>query len=309
MSNNSIKIDVIVVTYNRLSKLKKALNSYDDQSDGIRNIIVVDNCSTDGTHDYLTQWEKEPGFCKKIIITTDKNIGGSGGFFLGQKKALEFNADWVFLADDDAYVSPSLFKDFLEYVNTHEVGKLSAICTSVLNPDRSIDLCHRDRLRVIDGRYVKRYSPSIEEYYKESFEIDLLSYVGSFINCHSLLHVGLVNPDYFIYFDDSEHSLRLKKDGAIICVPNLHVIHDAEKSNAGGLSWKDFYAKRNEMHMLIKHMPFGVRIQLIASFLLHYGRNLSSNPSYLALYRRAVWQALFNKLGVDTVYYPGCKMP
>lgn len=53
MSNNSIKIDVIVVTYNRLSKLKKALNSYDDQSDGIRKISVQ---IINGTNNERISW-------------------------------------------------------------------------------------------------------------------------------------------------------------------------------------------------------------------------------------------------------------
>ena len=38
-----MNIDVIVVTYNRLAKLKKALTCYDSQTTPCRNLIVVNN--------------------------------------------------------------------------------------------------------------------------------------------------------------------------------------------------------------------------------------------------------------------------
>ncbi len=54
-----MKIGAVVVTYNRLDKLKKALESFEKQLYLPAYVIVADNASTDGTAQYLRQWQKE----------------------------------------------------------------------------------------------------------------------------------------------------------------------------------------------------------------------------------------------------------
>ena len=44
------KIGCVIVTFNRLEKLKKALAAYDKQEVKPKYIVVVDNASTDGTN-------------------------------------------------------------------------------------------------------------------------------------------------------------------------------------------------------------------------------------------------------------------
>lgn len=48
-------------------------------------MIVADNASTDGTAQYLRQWQKEDAGFEKIILTMESNMGGSGGFYAGIK--------------------------------------------------------------------------------------------------------------------------------------------------------------------------------------------------------------------------------
>ena len=43
------KIAAVIVTYNRLTKLKKALASYEQQLHKPNYMVIVDNASTDGT--------------------------------------------------------------------------------------------------------------------------------------------------------------------------------------------------------------------------------------------------------------------
>ena len=94
-----VKLDLVIVTFNRLEKLKKALSCYEKQTSPFRNLILVNNCSTDGTKEYIDEWQREKTFFGKIVIHTDENLGGSGGFYLGQKKAAElgrtsFSVSW-----------------------------------------------------------------------------------------------------------------------------------------------------------------------------------------------------------------------
>ena len=54
-----MEIGVVLVTFNRLEKLKIALEAYERQTVKPKYILVVDNNSTDGTREYLENWKKE----------------------------------------------------------------------------------------------------------------------------------------------------------------------------------------------------------------------------------------------------------
>ena len=60
-----MKIGVVLVTYNRLDKLKIALESYNKQSIKPQYVLVVNNNSTDNTS------QNQPAFPRFVIkITT-----------------------------------------------------------------------------------------------------------------------------------------------------------------------------------------------------------------------------------------------
>lgn len=78
-------INCVVVTYNRLALLKECLDALDKQTYPIHKIVIVDNCSTDGTGAFLESLANQSRY---MIIRTIENIGGSGGFSLGLKTAV-----------------------------------------------------------------------------------------------------------------------------------------------------------------------------------------------------------------------------
>ncbi len=76
-----MKIAVICVTFNRKELLKKLLSEYENQSECISEIIIINNNSNDGTKEYLN--EKYSQNTKFNIINLAENLGGSGGFYTG----------------------------------------------------------------------------------------------------------------------------------------------------------------------------------------------------------------------------------
>lgn len=307
-----MKLVVVVVTYNRLDKLKKALMSYELQTQKCSDLVVVNNCSTDGTEKYLEHWEQEPSEYGKYVLKTDSNIGGAGGFYTGMAYAMRLKADWVWLADDDAYPETDSFEKLCDYIITHiNIEHVSAICSSVIKPDGSIDYEHRGFLS--HGLYWNRRNSSGNDYLLNDFKIDLLSYVGVALNAKALSDVGLCNKEFFIHFDDSEHSLRLRKFGDILCVPRIRVVHDTPvstiSSKGRNYDWKTYYGIRNTIYSYLKHhLPtatiWTLRIVLWQSFLFLTGR---INKESVKLMKEAVWDGWRGNLGIHNVYKPGFK--
>ena len=246
-----MKIGVVIVTYNRLEKLKIALESYEKQNVKPKYILVVNNNSNDGTKEYLEQWKEENSNIEKLILNLDKNTGGSGGFYQGLKHSLELDSEWVWVADDDAYPQEDAFEIAQKYIEKHKDSKveLSAICGTVFKSDRTtIDCSHRRRIyTTVFNRIAQPYSKP-KDYEQDEFEINGFSYVGTMINKEKLKQTELTKKDYFIYYDDTEHSYRLSKLGKIVCIPSIKVVHDAPHSEMSEIvKWKLYYLVRNTL--------------------------------------------------------------
>lgn len=247
-----MEIGVLLVTYNRLEKLKIALERYENQTVLPKYILVVNNSSTDGTKEFLNSWKNKKCTTEKYVINTNENIGGSGGFYTGFEKAIHFNADWIWVSDDDAYPYYDALEKCKMYVkNSENKGNIAAVCGQVINKNK-IDISHRRRIN--KGLFkITEKKISAEEYKMSSFQLDLFSYVGTMINKEYLKKCGLPEKEYFIYYDDTEHSYRLSEYGKIICIPEVKVSHDFEENNKNNITWKKYYAIRNRLLFFKKH--------------------------------------------------------
>lgn len=311
MNNFIPKVSVVTVTFNRLEKLKCALACFDNQTAKFDNLIVVDNCSTDGTRKFLEQWRSQESVFSKHVIFLDRNTGGSGGFYEGEKYALSLNPDWIYIADDDAYPAPDMMESFYDFESRFRNEKLAAICSVVLYPDGTINTSHRGNFCIKEDIYTLE-NVAEKEYAKPYFEFNNLSYVGSFISAAALNTVGLVNKDFFIYQDDSEHSIRLSSYGHFLCCPNIVVTHDEPKIIGDQYmkknSWKEYYYYRNNLYMIIKNFP-EVAWKNIVKKLENIHRHKDCSMSVgdkMAL--EGVKDALRGRLGLHPIYQPGLNL-
>ena len=300
MSNRNLDICIVLVTFNRCCKLKHALDCYKNQSILPQTIIVVDNNSNDGTREYLDEWKKVEEGYDKIVIKMSSNTGGAGGFYYGMKKALTIGTDWIWVSDDDAFPDNDAFEVLNEFYKSYEGEDLSALCSCVVN-NGQVHLGHRNRL---DSSYLRvKITPvSLSEYRMKYFECDIYSFVGVLLNRKKLIDAGLPEKDYFIYHDDQEHAMRLRKQGKILVVPKSIVHHDTPNNSDKGLFWGSYYDIRNELLMIRKN--YAVRY-----FVLRYVkkglRNLTNTGTSKKLVSEALRDAFRNKKGIHDLYKPG----
>ena len=98
-------IAAVVVTYNRKDLLLECLNclqaqdfSNAPQQNATLDILVIDNASTDNTHEALQFLIEDKAI---RYYNTGSNLGGAGGFNYGMRKAVELGYDYVWVMDDD----------------------------------------------------------------------------------------------------------------------------------------------------------------------------------------------------------------
>lgn len=247
MSEKLSNVVCVVVTYNRLPLLKECVESLKQQSYPLSRIIIVDNHSTDGTADYLSQLSDDPIF---HIVTMEKNVGGAGGFSRGIKEAALAHADWIWLMDDDTTPLDNALEQMMPYTRAQNIG---FVCSKVLWTDGSLhqmNIVHTD----IDQSNRQTIIDQIPESNQNFYLTNGCSFVSILINGEIPWKLGLPYKEFFIWNDDVEYTDRITSNGyyGIYAVDSI-AIHKTEANYESSLytipasaAWKLFYGVRND---------------------------------------------------------------
>ncbi|MCR5620496.1 MAG: glycosyltransferase [Treponema sp.] len=297
-------IGVVLVTYNRLGELKRSLACYEGQTAAPAYIIVVDNCSTDGTAEYLAEWAGRERPFPAEAVRLPENTGGSGGFHAGLAAALGRDAPWVWASDDDGFPEPDCLERAQEFIDGLGEGArdVSAFCGMCVDGGRPTPV---QRARIVRRLLVRQEAPVPEKEYASGrpFAIDLYSFVGTVLKKEALMRAGLPRKDFFIYQDDYEHALRMGKEGKIYCVPGIVIRHRDNYGGSRRASWRDYYATRNAVVMYREHFGGASLAVRIARRLL--AALASLNPAKVRVTLEAISDGLKGRTGVHGVYVPG----
>lgn len=237
----------IIVTYNRKELLIKAVQSLFAQTQRPNKIILVDNHSTDGTEQLL----EDQGLLTDDLIRyvrLPKNVGGSGGFHVGVKIALEYHVDWISLSDDDAIFKPEYFANISKA--TKKYTKVMAFSGTIKLTDGVIQYDQRNRIS--DWNKFSAFPVSKNEY-NNDFKIDLFTFCGCVINVDLIKKIGLPRDDFFIWYDDIEYSIRIRRYSEIVNVPSSVIVHHTKinRSDAAySCDWREYYGVRNRTYTI-----------------------------------------------------------
>ena len=106
----------------------------------------------------------------------------------------------------------------------------------------------------------------------------------------------------------TEHSLRLKKNGMLLCVPAIRVHHDVPQD--GSVTWKSYYALRNRLDCFRRH--FGLRYfymeYILTQAKLLAKRLLGRSSAHDTLTKRALHDAIHRLSGPVAPYLPGWRL-
>lgn len=307
------KVAVVLVTFNRLEKLKIALECYKKQTYPISKLIIVDNCSKDGTVTFLENWDAENKEIDSTVLYLSENTGGAGGFGAGMDLALEqiyekkIEVDWILVSDDDAFPEPDAIEKMFSYYYGQDEAmqkQIVALSSTVINHGE-IHEAHRSK--ITQGTFrIKFKGIDKSEYLKDAFELDLFSYVGTMIKVSALEKAGTTKKELFIYGDDNEHSLRLRKIGKLICVTASRFIHDTPGVETREIGWHNYYNRRNQLYILKMYFP---KRYFLARYIKRYLFDISFLSKYTKeerkLFAAAHTDAIKGRLGKHPLYKPG----
>jgi GT2 family glycosyltransferase len=103
-------IAIVMVNWNRAVDTLEAYASLQSSVEKDWRLIVVDNASSDGSFEVLSQAMGGDA----LVLQSGGNLGFAGGCNVGIRKAVEIGADYIYLLNNDATVLPSTLTALLD---------------------------------------------------------------------------------------------------------------------------------------------------------------------------------------------------
>jgi len=122
-----MKFSVVITTYNRVTLLRRSLNSALNQTLACE-VVIADDCSSDGTQDYVTDLMTSfhaVGECRLVYHRNEMNLGHAATVNAGVSKA---SGDWIKFLDDDDYLALNCLEEMAKAI---ALRKEAVICSSV----------------------------------------------------------------------------------------------------------------------------------------------------------------------------------
>ncbi len=234
-SDNSKRLDlaIIVLNYRTPDLVIDCLCSLDGQVlPGTQRVVVVDNCSGDGSADRIESAIQEHGWGDwACVVRSPVNGGFAAGNNVGIKSV---DADFYMLLNSDTIVREGAIKTLIDTLAAHpEVHMLGPqlewpdgthqISTFRYRTPIS-ELLYASGLGLIANRFPKHIVA--RELHEWTIGIDWVSFACIVIRREVIETVGLLDEAYFMYFEDMAYCRRATRAGFTIAYqPAAHVVH------------------------------------------------------------------------------------
>lgn len=214
------KVFIIVLNYNGGKLTENCLKSLRMVDYPNFQVVVVDNNSSD---DSVVMIENK--FPEVKVIKNKENSGFAGGNNIGIDFALKNGADYVLLLNQDTEVEPDFLDKLIEEGEKDEK-------TGLLSP---LIFWKRNKQVWFSGGRIDWLNMKTFHQFDlvkgKAQETSFLTGCSLLIKRAVLETIGLLDDNFFLYWEDVDYSVRAKKAGFKIKVVPKSVIYHFEASN------------------------------------------------------------------------------
>ena len=209
-------ISIIIVNYNTKDITRQCLDSIFDKTKNVKfEVIVVDNDSNDGSKEMLSKYDRIK------YVQSGTNLGFGKANNLGYSKAV---GRYVLLLNSDTYLLNNAIKLFVDAFDKLD-DSVGCIGCRLKDPDGNYNHSFgkipdlTGALKAAVSFYLKPFGIKLcrfnERKYdcQEAFEVDYIIGADLCIRRNCIEKCGLFDPDFFMYYEESELQNRYKKNG------------------------------------------------------------------------------------------------
>lgn len=251
-------------------KCLKSIKAIKKDSINLR-IVVVDN----DTRNRISIDKKELDLDIKLI-TSEENLGFTGGHNKAIKHAMDNGADYIMILNNDVTVDKDLIIELInQFKKNNKVGIASP--KMYFTPGQEF---HKDRYEKGDKGKVIWYAGGITDWdnvinshrgvdevdhgqFEKVEETDFATGACMMVKREVIDEIGDFDKRYFLYYEDADLNMRIKKEGyKILFVPKGKLWHNNAGSSGSGSELQDYYITRNRMLFGMRYAPLKSKLSL-----------------------------------------------
>jgi N-acetylglucosaminyl-diphospho-decaprenol L-rhamnosyltransferase len=241
-------VTVVVVTWNALPWIERCLVSVRD-----RDVIVVDNGSTDGTVDLVRAQFPH------VRVIEQENRGMGGGNNTGMRAA---DGRYFFLLNSDAWVVGDGLDRLVAFADAHP--EAAVVGPRLRNVDGSLQRSVRGEPTLwrlaTEYLFIRKLAPRSRRLnplyaggfdHEEVVEADWLFGPALLVRREAVDAVGLFDEDFFMFSEEVDWMTRFRRAGwKVLFFPGAEVVHVGGASHGGTLYVENL---RGHLRWFAKH--------------------------------------------------------
>ena len=210
---------IAITTFQRRGLLTELLESIDALDLKPHRVFVVDNENSDETAQLVGR------FAWATYIGMPENAGGAGGFSRGVGEAYAAGYDWVWVMDDDVKVLPGALERLSRWMTVTDDQLVAG------HPISAVDGVYQgSRLNFDSTPFYWQYhfinalgipNPVAPSGLDEPRPMNTACFEGGLFHRRVIELIGLPDPRFFIYSDDSAYGYLASKVTQMKLVPDL----------------------------------------------------------------------------------------
>ena len=289
-SNYLPKVFVIILNWNGRDDTLECIASVKKIDYSNFEIVLVDNGSADDSVEAITKQYPDV-----TLLQTGENLGYAGGNNVGINWALEKDADYILLLNNDTIVATDLLSAFVNAAILLPSG--SVLGAKIYFYDKP------DTLWFAGGRW-RNESNSFEHIgwgqldgieFNHKLEVDYITGCALFADAETFQEIGLLDDAFFLTYEETDWCYRARAKGyKCIVIPEAKLWHKISSSFGGADSpLVNYFMTRNKLLWAKKHLSFSIRMKLHENS-LHSFQRIILPPwiwinTDLALLKKILW--------------------
>lgn len=303
MSIRRGQIGVIIIHYANLANIRAAVASVLASKNAEKlHVVIVDNAAQEPAEALRDTYTDD----RVTILRLSKNRGFSGANNAGIRWALNnLSGVAVVLLNDDATVAPDALPILLESLQNN--ARLGAVTPKIyFTAGHEFHAGYsKDELGkvlwyaggIIDWREVVGSHRGVDEVDRGQYDtlIDTPFATGCCValNAETLQSIGALDDKYFLYYEDSDLSLRMRRAGwKVQYQPKAVAWHQNAGSSGSGSKLHVYYQTRNRLLFAWRYAPWRAKLFLAKQAVLQLR---GADP----IIKRAILDAVQQRYGIQ----------
>lgn len=244
---------VITLNYNRADDTLAFLESARQQTMPAAHMIVVDNGSSDPSVELIKN-----KFPEIELLVHSTNLGFARGMNSGIRRALEQGAECIFIANNDTLLAPDMLELLVRQAQQNPSSIIAPVILYASQPDviwSAGAASNPLNLEIIDT-WRGKPAPSLGS---APYPVEFITACGMLVSAACFEKTGLFDERFFMYYEDSDFSFRIRQAGYQILVdPQARMWHKVAASSGGSDSVSErYWMARSSLIYFRKHARSG----------------------------------------------------